>query len=97
MSIGDKMPTVTIFLVAFAIAVLLLLFWIHKCTINKWLNAQNIRTRTPPATNNGVNRAIFVISQQKKTEYDPTKDLPPTYSEVTANPSKYKEMTWEKV
>ena len=95
MSIGDKMPTVTIFLVAFAIAVLLLLFWIHKCTINKWLNAQNIRTRTPPATNNGVNRAIFVISQQKKTEYDP--DLPPTYSEVTTNPSKYKEMTWEKV
>ena len=89
MSIGDKMPTVTIFLVAFAIAVLLLLFWIHKCTINKWLNAQNIQTRSQPALNNGT---IFVISQQTKKEYDPTKDLPPTYSEVTANPSKYKEM-----
>ena len=91
MSIGDKMPTVTIFLVAFAIAVLLLLFWIHKCTINKWLNAQNIQTRSQPALNNGT---IFVISQsqQIKKEYDPTKDLPPTYSEVTANPSKYKEM-----
>ena len=94
MSIGDKMPTVTIFLVAFAIAVLLLLFWIHKCTINKWLNAQNIQTRSQPALNNGT---IFVISQQTKKEYDPTKDLPPTYSEVTANPSKYKEMAWEKV
>ena len=91
MSIGDKMPTVTIFLVAFAIAVLLLLFWIHKCTINKWLNAQNIETRSQPAVNSGT---IFVISQsqQTKKEYDPTKDLPPTYSEVTANPSKYKEM-----
>ena len=96
MSIGDKMPTVTIFLVAFAIAVLLLLFWIHKCTINKWLNAQNIPTRSQPVTNNGT---IFVISQsqQTKKEYDPTKDLPPTYSEVTANPSKYKEIAWEKV
>ena len=94
MSIGDKMPTVTIFLVVFAICILLLLFWIHKCTINKWLNAQNIRTRSPPATNNGT---IFVISQRAKKTYEPIEDLPPTYSEVTANPSKYKEMAWEKV
>ena len=89
MSIGDKMPTVTIFLVVFAICILLLLFWIHKCTINKWLNAQNIRTRSQAVTNNG---AIFVISQQTKKKYDPLEDLPPNYSEVIANPTKYKEM-----
>ena len=89
MSIGDKMPTVTIFLVFFALGILLLLFWIHKCTINKWLNAQNIRTRGQPVNNSG---AIFVISQQTKKKYDPLEDLPPNYSEVIANPTKYKEM-----
>ena len=88
------MPNITFFLVFFAVCILLLMLWIKKCTLTTWQNAQNIRTRSQPASNNGT---IFVISQETKKEYDPREDLPPTYSEVTANPSKYKEIAWDNV
>ena len=82
------MPTVTFFLIFLAICILLLLFWIHRCTRYTWLHVQ----RFSNSTQNSSGEQIFVISHQLK-KYDPNKDLPPTYSEVIANPSKYKEAT----
>ena len=67
---------------------------VYLLTLTTWQNAQNIRTRSQSAGNNGT---IFVISQETKKEYDPSEDLPPTYSEVTTNPSKYKEIAWDNV
>ena len=79
------MPSVTFFLVFFAACILLLVFWIYKCK-KLAQHAQTLRNRSQTDGN-----AIYVISQQIK-QYDPSKDLPPTYSEVMANPTKYREV-----